>query len=100
MLPAKDVDDVDLTVGVLPAHMGPHVRRVLRTEGTVRTIESRRLSARELEMMLEVVAPIEGSAASRAVIHLPAGLPRMLGLMDRSIRAIPASGAPYYILAF
>lgn len=100
LLPAEDVDDVDLAVGMLPAHVGPHVRRVLRTERTVWAVESRRLTARELEMMLEIVAPIEGSAASRAVIHLSAGLPWMLGLMHRSIRAASASRAPRRVLAF
>lgn len=100
LLPAEDVDDVDLAVGVLPAHVGPHVRRVLRTEGTVRAVEPRRLTARELEMMLKIVAPIEGSAASRAVIHLLAGLPWMLGLMGRSIRAASASRVPRRLLAF
>lgn len=99
LLPLEDVDDVDLVVGMLPAHVGPHVRRVLRTEGTVRAVESRRLTTRELEMMLKIVAPIEGSTASRAIIHLSAGLPWMLGLMDRSIRAASASGASRSVLA-
>jgi len=53
---------------------------MLRTEGTVRAVESRRLAARKLEMMLEIVTPIEGSTASRTVKHLFASLP--LGLMD------------------
>jgi len=100
LLPAEDVDDVDLMVGMLPAHMGPHVRRVLRTEGTVRAVESRRLTARELEMMLKIVAPIKGSPASRAVIHLSAGLPWMLGLTSRLIRAASASRAPRRVFAF
>lgn len=100
LLPAEDVDDVDLTIGMLPTHVGSHVRRVLCPERTVRAVESRRLTTRELEMMLEIVAPIEGSAASRAIIHLSAGLPWMLGLVGRTIRAAPASRAPRRVFSF
>lgn len=89
LLPAENVDDVDLAIGVLPAHVGPHVRRVLRPEGTIGAVEPGRLTARELQMMLKIVAPVEGSAALRAEIHLPADLPWMLRmrgsrLTDRS----------------
>lgn len=100
LLPAENVDDVDLATGMLPAYMGPYVRRVLRTEGTVWAVESWRLAARELEMMLEIVAPIEGSAASRAIIHLSDSLPGMLALKNRSVRAISASRVPWRVLSF
>jgi len=98
LLPAEDVNDVDFMVGVFSAYVGPHVWCMLRTEGTVRAVESRRLAARKLEMMLEIVTPIEGSTASRTVKHLLASLP--LGLMDWSIHAASASRIPRRILAF
>lgn len=87
MLPAEDVDDVDLAIRVLPAHVGPHVRRVLRPEGTVRAVETRRLTARVLEMVLEIVTPIEGSAALRADVHLLRGRTLLLELTGRA--AVP-----------
>lgn len=92
LLPAEDVDDVDLAIGMLPAHVGSHVWRVLRPEGTVRAVEPRWLTARKLQMMLKIIAPIERPPALRAEIHLPADLlPWMLRMLtDRSrIRVVP-----------
>lgn len=86
LLPAENVDDVDLAIGVFPAHMGPHVWRMLRPEGTVRAVEPRRLSAWELQMMLKIIAPIKGPAALRAEIHLSANLPWMLRMLTHRSR--------------
>lgn len=74
---------------MLPAHVGPHVRRVLRPERTVRAVETRRLTARVLEMVLEIVTPIEGSAALRADVHLLRRRSLLVDLTDRVTHAVP-----------
>jgi hypothetical protein len=88
LLPGKNVDDVDLATRMFPAHMGPHIWRVLGPECAVRTVEARWLAAREFQMMLEIVTPFERPAAFRAGIYLSASLPRMLGPTGRPIRTV------------
>jgi len=72
LLLAEDVNDVDHATRVLPAHVGPHIRRVFRPVRTVRAVESRQLTARVPQMMLEIVTPIEGPATVGAEAQLPA----------------------------
>lgn len=72
LLPVKDINDVDRATRVLPAHVGSHIRCMLRPIRAVRTIESRQLTACVLQMMLEIVTPVEGPAAVGAETKLPA----------------------------
>lgn len=54
-----DVHDVDIVARMHPAHVGAHVRRMLRPEGAVRTVEVGRLPALELGMVMKIVLPVE-----------------------------------------
>lgn len=75
------VENVDALIGMYPAYMGPHVRRVFRAVRTVWTVESRQLAALELEVIIQIVLARERVAALVAGI-----IPALL----RSIRIVDA----------
>lgn len=83
---AHEIDDVDLHVGMLSAHVGPDVGRVLGPVRTIRAIESRQLAAGVLQMMLKIVAPVEGPAALGADV-LAMSLP---GISHATVCPVPA----------
>ncbi|KOX74692.1 hypothetical protein WN51_13127 [Melipona quadrifasciata] len=62
MLYAHQVNNVDFFVRMLSTHMGSNIRRVFSPISTIWTVESRQLSTSVLQMMLQIVSPVERPA--------------------------------------
>lgn len=80
------IENVDALVGVYPAYMGPHVRRVFRAVRTVRTIKSRQLAALELEVIIQIVLARERVAA--LVTRIIPALLRSIRIVDTLIGVV------------
>jgi len=64
------IKDVDSLIGVYPAHVGPHVRRMFGSVWTIGTVESRQLTTLELEVIIQIVLACKYVAALVARITL------------------------------
>lgn len=62
------IEDVDSLIGVYPAHVGPHIRRVLGSVRTIGTVEPRQLTALELEVIIQTVLACKYVATLVAMI--------------------------------
>lgn len=76
---------------MLPAHVGTNVRRVFGPVRAIRATESGQLPAGVLQMVLQIVPPVEGSAALGAEVFAT-GLRRVSRATARSVPAVDPIG--------
>lgn len=64
------IEDINSLIRVYPTHVGPHVRRMFGSIRTIGTVESRQLTALELEVIIQIVLACKYVAALVARITL------------------------------